>query len=240
MSSPTVSTVDDIRARLQEQSDPGIAEHAQRFFRTGPGEYGEGDRFIGVRVPVLRRLARQHRDLSRHDTELLLRSPIHEERLLALLILVTRYERGDAATRKDVFDLYRHNMRFVNGWDLVDSSAYKIMGPFLRNRSRRLLRRLAKSRVLWERRIAIISTLAYIKDGEFGETLGIAEVLLHDDEDLIHKAVGWMLREVGNRDRKAEEAFLKKHYREMPRTMLRYAIEKFPEAKRQRFLTGKA
>ena len=130
-------------------------------------------------------------------------------------------------------------MRFVNGWDLVDSSAYKIMGDFLRRRSRRLLRRLAKSRVLWERRIAIISTLAYIKDGEFRETLAIAKVLLHDEEDLIHKAVGWMLREVGNRDLKAEEAFLKKHYKQMPRTMLPYAIEKFPETKRRRFLTGK-
>ena len=236
MSSPTVA---DIRAQLQGLSDPGVAEHAQRFFRTEPGEYGEGDTFIGIRVPVLRGLAKQHRDLSLPDTELLLRFPIHEERLLALLLLVSRYERGDATTREAVFGFYRQNMRFVNGWDLVDSSAYKIMGDFLRSRSRLLPRRLAKSPVLWERRIAIISTLAFIKDGAFGETFAIAEVLLHDDEDLIHKAVGWMLREVGNRDRKVEEAFLKKHYQEMPRTMLRYAIEKFPETKRQRFLAGK-
>ena len=127
----------------------------------------------------------------------------------------------------------------MNSWDLVDSSAHKIIGDFLRGRSRRLLRQLAKSSVLWERRIAVISTLAYIKDGEFGETLEIAELLLQDNEDLIHKAVGWMLREIGNRDRKVEEAFLKKHYRDMPRTMLRYAIETLPETKRQRYLAGK-
>jgi 3-methyladenine DNA glycosylase AlkD len=232
------STVADIRAQVRELSNPTVAEHSQRFFKTGPGEYGEGDTFVGVRVPALRRLAQQHRGVSLRVAELLLQSPIHEERLLALFILVKRYEQGDAAVRKEVFDLYQRNMRFVNSWDLVDSSAHKIIGDFLRNRSRRLLHRLAKSVVLWERRIAIISTMAYISDGVFGETLKIAEQLLRDDEDLIHKAVGWMLREIGNRDRKVEEAFLKKHYKEMPRTMLRYAIEKLPETKRQRFLAG--
>ena len=158
--------------------------------------------------------------------------------LLALFILVKRYEHSNATARKEVFALYQRNMRFVNSWDLVDSSAHKIIGDFLRNRSKRLLRRLAKSGVLWERRIAIISTMAYIKDGEFGETLKTGEELIRDDEDLIHKAVGWMLREIGNRDRKVEEAFLKKHYKAMPRTMLRYAIEKLPETKRRRFLAG--
>ena len=233
------STVADIRAQLRGLSDPRVAEHSQRFFRTSPGEYGEGDTFIGVRVPALRRVSRQHRGVSLRDIELLLRSPIHEERLLALLLLVRRYEQGDTTTREDVFDLYQRNMQCVNSWDLVDSSAHKIMGDFLRSRSRRSLRQLATSPVLWERRIAIVSTMAYIKDGEFEETLKIAELLLQDDEDLIHKAVGWMLREIGNRDRKVEEAFLKKHYKNMPRTMLRYAIEKLPETKRQRFLTGK-
>ena len=232
-------TVADIRAQLQELSDPRVAERSQRFFRTATGEYGEGDTFIGVRVPTLRRVAKQYRSVSLRDTELLLQSPIHEERLLALLLLVRRYEQGDKTTREDVFDLYQRNIQFVNSWDLVDSSAHKIMGDYLRSRSRRLLRRLAKSGVLWERRIAIISTMAYIKDGEFGETLKIAELLLLDDEDLIHKAVGWMLREIGNRNRKVEEAFLRKHYKDMPRTMLRYAIEKLPKTKRQRFLTGK-
>jgi 3-methyladenine DNA glycosylase AlkD len=232
------STIADIRAQVRELSDPRVAEHSQRFFKTGPGEYGEGDRFVGVRVPALRRLAQQHRGVSLRVAALLLQSPIHEERLLALFVLVKRYERGNATARKEVFDLYQRNMRFVNSWDLVDSSAHKIIGDFLRNRSRRLLRRLAKSDVLWERRIAIISTMAYINDGEFGDTLEIAKELLHDDEDLIHKAVGWMLREIGNRDRKVEEAFLKKHYKVMPRTMLRYAIEKLPETRRRRFLSG--
>ncbi len=232
------STVADIRVQVRELSDPRVAEHSQRFFKTGPGEYGEGDTFVGVRVPALRRLAQQHRGVSLRVAERLLQSPIHEERLLALFILVKRYEHSNATGRKEVFDLYQRNMRFVNSWDLVDSSAHKIIGDFLRNRSRRLLRRLAKSGVLWERRIAIISTMAYINDGEFGETFKIAEELLRDDEDLIHKAVGWMLREIGNRDRKVEEAFLKKHYKAMPRTMLRYAIEKLPETKRRRFLAG--
>ena len=232
------STVADIRVQVRELSDPRVAEHSQRFFKTRPGEYGEGDTFVGVRVPALRRLAQQRRGVSLRVAERLLQSPIHEERLLALFILVKRYERSNATVRKEVFDLYQRNMRFVNSWDLVDSSAHKIIGDFLRNRSRRLLRRLAKSGVLWERRIAIISTMAYIKDGEFGETLKIAEELLRDDEDLIHKAVGWMLREIGNRDRKVEEVFLKKHYKAMPRTMLRYAIEKLPETKRRRFLAG--
>ncbi len=235
----TSSAIADIQNQLHELGDPEIAEHSQRFFKTGPGEYGEGDEFIGIRVPVLRKLARQHRGMSLIDTELLLQSPIHEERLLALFILVLQYEKADGPVRKRVFDLYCQNMKFVNNWDLVDSSAHKIIGDYLRNRSKRLLHRLAKSGVLWERRIAIMSTAAYINDGEFGETLKIAEVLLHDDQDLIHKALGWMLREIGNRDRKVEETFLKSHYKEMPRTMLRYAIEKFPETKRKRYLTGK-
>lgn len=228
----------DIRDHLQTVCDSKFAEQSQRYFKTGPGEYGEGDKFIGIRVPVLRSFAKQHRDLPLADTEELLRSPIHEERLLALLILVMRYDKGDATVRKDVFDLYCRNMRFVNNWDLVDSSAHLIVGPYLRNRNRRLLHQLAKSGVLWERRIAIMSTFAYIKDGEFDEALKIAETLLSDEEDLIHKAVGWMLREIGIRDRPVEEAFLKKYCHDMPRTMLRYAIEKFPEQQRKRYLHG--
>lgn len=232
------SLIADIRHRLQTVSDSKFAEQSQRYFKTGPGEYGEGDKFIGIRVPVLRRIAKQHRDLPLANAEALVRSPVHEERLLALLILVMRYDKGDATVRKDVFDLYCGNMQFVNNWDLVDSSAHLIVGPFLQNRNRRLLHRLAKSDVLWKRRIAIMSTFAYIKDGEFDETLKIAESLLSDEEDLIHKAVGWMLREVGNRDRLVEEAFLKRHSHDMPRTMLRYAIEKFPEQQRKRYLHG--
>ncbi len=237
--SNTNSSLKAIRRQLRELANSEIAAHSQRFFKTGPGEYGEGDKFIGIRVPVLRRVARQHRACSLRTTGALLRSAIHEERLLALVLLVQHYQKGDAVVRKMIFDLYCENLQFVNNWDLVDGSAPQIMGEHLRDRSKRLLHRMAKSCVLWERRIAIMSTLAYIKAGEFDETIMLAETLLHDDEDLIHKAVGWMLREVGNRNRRAEEAFLKKHYPEMPRTMLRYAIEKFPETLRKRYLTGK-
>ncbi len=233
------TTIAEVRKQLRELADPTIAEHSQRFFKTGPGEYGEGDKFIGIRVPVLRQLAKQHRDIPLSDSGLLLQSPVHEERLLALLLLVRKFDKGDKAVRKQVFDLYCRNLKFVNNWDLVDSSAHLIVGPQLENQSRRILHRWAKSKNLWERRIAIMSTLAYIKQEEFDESLTIAKILLHDKEDLIHKAVGWMLREIGNRNRHIEEAFLKQHYQEMPRTMLRYAIEKFPEAKRKRYLAGK-
>ena len=204
----TLATVPAIRRQLRGLADPEIAEHAQRFFKTAPGQYGHGDRFIGIRVPVLRRLAREHRDVPLAAAEKLLAAPIHEERNLALLILVLKYERGDAAARKQVFDLYRRNLRYVNNWDLVDGSAHYIVGDYLRKRSRRWLHRLARSDDLWERRIAIMSTFAFIKTGEFDETCQIAETLLDDGEDLIHKAVGWMLREIGNRDRPSEEAFL--------------------------------
>ncbi len=232
------TTAAKIRKQLRELADPTIAEHSQRFFKTGPGEYGEGDKFIGIRVPVLRRIAKQHREIPLSDAAKLLQSQVHEERLLALLILVLKYDKGDKSARQEVFDLYCRNLKFVNNWDLVDSSAHLIVGPQLEHRSRRKLHRWAKSKNLWQRRIAIMSTFAYIKQGEFEESLTIAETLLQDEEDLIHKAVGWMLREIGNRDRGAEEAFLKKHYQTMPRTMLRYAIEKFPETKRKRYLAG--
>lgn len=229
----------EVRAQLKELADPEIAAHSQRFFKTGPGEYGEGDRFLGIRMPVLRRIAKQYSDLSLSDIEALLQSRNHEERLLALLILVLQYKRGDDSSRRLIFDFYARNTRFVNNWDLVDSSAHLIVGPYLADRSKRKLHQWAKSKNLWERRIAIMSTFAYIKEGDFDETLSLTEQLVGDDEDLIHKAVGWMLREIGNRDRRVEEAFLKKHYKEMPRTMLRYAIERFPEGNRKRYLAGK-
>ncbi len=235
----TSAQVRAIKKQLRELADAQIAEHSQRFFKTAPGEYAEGDKFIGIRVPVLRRLAKQHRDLPLKDTEQLVQSAIHEERLLGLLLLVAQYQNGDATLRKQVFDAFVRNISHVNNWDLVDCSAHVIVGPHLRDRGRSRLHRWAKSKDLWERRIAIMSTYAYIKDDDFDETLVIAELLLDDDEDLIHKAVGWMLREIGKRDRAVEEAFLKAHYKQMPRTMLRYAIEKFPEAKRKRYLAGK-
>lgn len=230
--------VTDIQARLAALGDPGVAAGSRRFFKTGPGEYGEGDLFRGIRVPVLRSLAREYQSIGLPAAGRLLGSPFHEDRLLALLLLVRLYARGDGATREKVYRLYLRKTRFINNWDLVDSSAEHIVGAFLLDKGREPLQRLAKSADLWERRIAVLATFHFIKRGEFGETLGIARTLLSDPEDLIHKAVGWMLREVGGRDPEAEEAFLREHYRRMPRVMLRYAIEKFPEEKRRRYLKG--
>lgn len=230
--------VTEIRKRLAALGDPYVAAVSSRFFKTGPGEYGEGDRFRGIRVPVLRGLAREYQTISPPEAGRLLRSPFHEDRLLALLLLVRLYARGDGAAREKIYRLYLKNTRFINNWDLVDSSAEHIVGAHLRGRARGPLLRLAKSADLWERRIAVLATFHFIKRGEFGATLDIARVLLSDPEDLIHKATGWMLREVGRRDPEAEEGFLKEHRGRMPRTMLRYAIEKFPEEKRRRYLKG--
>ncbi|MBC7929008.1 MAG: DNA alkylation repair protein [Rubrivivax sp.] len=226
----------EISARLRSLGDERIAQGSRRFFKTGPGEYGEGDLFIGVRVPELRRFAREYQSVSTGEVAQLLSSAVHEERLLALLLLVRIYERGDAALRECVYHLYLDSTRFVNNWDLVDSSAPQIVGGYLCERSRRPLYALAESPKLWERRIAIIATFHFIRRGEFSDTLGLAELLLRDEEDLIHKAIGWMLREVGKRDLASEEGFLREHHKMMPRTMLRYAIEKLPEAKRQKYL----
>lgn len=228
----------DIKEQLKNLGNREQAAISRRFFKTGPGEYGEGDIFIGIKVPVLRKLVKEYPDLSLKDVKTLLRSKYHEERLLALLILVSKFKKGDVSTRQEIYDLYLKNTSSVNNWDLVDLSAHYIVGPFLTNKSRAPLYRLAKSKSLWQRRIAIMSTFHFIKKGEFSETLKIAEMLLADREDLIHKAVGWMLREIGKRRLQSEETFLKKHYQKMPRTMLRYAIEKFPEPKRKRYLKG--
>ncbi len=229
----------NIQKRLKQLASSETAEILQKFFKTGPGEYGEGDIFIGVKVPDLRKLAKEFQDITISEVRALLASSIHEERLLALLILVRNYASGDEITKKKIYELYLENTPFINSWDLVDGSAHHIVGAFLMGKNKAPLFRLAKSENLWERRIAIISTFYFIKLGQYQETLGIAEILLTDPEDLIHKVVGWMLREIGKRDRVAEETFLKKHYMKMPRTMLRYAIEKFPEPKRQRYLKGK-
>ncbi|HEX9107811.1 MAG TPA: DNA alkylation repair protein, partial [Longimicrobiales bacterium] len=212
----------------------------QRFFRTGPGEYGEGDVFLGVRVPQLRGLARRFRGLSLEDSLELLRSPLHEARFLAVVLLVESYRRGDAATRQRVFDAYLANTDRVNNWDLVDVSAPHVVGAHLLQGDSAVLDRLAASPSLWERRIAMLATFAFIRAGRLQEPLRIARLLLHDNHDLIHKAVGWMLRELGQRSRDAEEAFLAEHYRTMPRTALRYAIEKFPSERRRAFLEGSA
>ncbi len=223
-----------LRAQIQRAANPARAAISQRFFKTGPGEYGEGDRFIGLTVPQVRSLAKQYRDLSFRDTGRLLRSPIHEERLLALLLLVEVYRRGDESARRRIYDFYLANTRYINNWDLVDSSAEQIVGA----QPGAPLVTLARSANLWERRIAIIATFHFIKRGEFAPTLRIARQLLRDREDLLHKATGWMLREVGKRDLPVLEGFLKKYCRRMPRTMLRYAIERLPEKRRQQYLIG--
>ncbi len=232
-------TVLDIQKRLKKLGNQKQAAVSQRFFKTGPGEYGEGDVFIGVRVPVLRKLAKEYSELPVEDIEILLRSRIHEERLLALLLLVGSYRKGDETAKTMIYKMYLKNTGYVNNWDLVDSSAEHIVGAYLMNRSKAVLHRLAESENLWERRISIMSTFHFIKQHKFSETLKISEMLLSDRQDLIHKATGWMLREIGKRDLQTEESFLEKHYHKMPRTMLRYAIEKFPEQKRQRYLEGR-
>jgi 3-methyladenine DNA glycosylase AlkD len=235
-----VTTAAEASRALQALADPAIAQHSRRFFRTGPGEYGEGDQFLGIRVPDLRRQVRPFASLPLSDVRSLLHSPWHEERLFALLLLVHRFQLRKITLQEQqaIFELYLANRGQVNNWDLVDSSAHQLVGGWLWSRPRALLYELAASDSLWDRRIAIISCYHFIKRDDFADTLALAALLRKDPEDLMHKATGWMLREVGNRDRAAERGFLQQHYQAMPRTMLRYAIEKFPEDERQAFLKG--
>lgn len=228
-----------ISKELRALASPEIACKQQRYFKTGPGQYGEGDTFLGIKVPPLRALAKRHRDAGLDAVSKLLDSRYHEERLLALLLLMQHYQRSDDESRTAAYELYLGKTPRINNWDLVDVSAPHIVGRHLQERPRKILHQLARSPSLWEKRIAIISTLCFIRHNDFGDTLRIAETLLHNEHDLMHKAVGWMLREVGKRDLAAEEDFLERHYRDMPRTMLRYAIERFSEAKRQNYLSGK-
>ena len=223
--------------RLREVATPERAAGALRYFKCGPGEYGEGDRFLGVTAPDLHRITRDLRSLDLDEVMKLLESPWHEARVLALLILAEQYKRGDDAARKRIFDLYLRNTARINNWDLVDCSAPHIVGAHLRERDRAVLRKLARSKSLWERRIAILATQHFIRAGEIDETLRIAEMLVRDEHDLIHKATGWMLREAAAVDRPRVEDFLRKHIESMPRTMLRYAIERFPPALRRAYLT---
>jgi len=209
----------------------------QRFFKTGKGEYGHGDIFLGIKVPETRKLAdRYWQELTIDEVQELLNSKIHEKRLLALLILINKYNSSDETTKEKFFNFYLSNKANINNWDLIDLSAPHIVGDFLLNKDRKILYQLAKSKDLWERRISILSTYKFIKNNQFDDTLKISETLLKDKHDLIHKAAGWMLREVGKKSIEAEEEFLKKHHKKMPRTMLRYAIEKFPEEKRKAYL----
>jgi 3-methyladenine DNA glycosylase AlkD len=213
--------------------DPSKALVLQGFFKTGPGQYGEGDRFLGVTVPESRKIARTYAELADFQTiRELLGSAVHEERLVALLMLVTKSKTHLAPAA----EFYLQNLDRVNNWDLVDLSAPSILGPYLAGTERSLLYKLARSRNVWERRVAIVATLHFIRNDDLGDTFRISEILLHDGHDLIQKAVGWMLREAGKRDADAEEKFLRIHHQSMPRTMLRYAIERFPETKRKFFM----
>jgi 3-methyladenine DNA glycosylase AlkD len=229
-----------IEARLVELGDPKRAAFVAGYFKTGPGEYAEGDRFLGLRLPALRELAREHEELPLRTVRALLRSRWHEARQLALLILVRAYRKatraGDPVVRDEICRLYLDNLAGVNNWDLVDLSAPGILGTHLLGSSIAPLRRLARSGSVWERRVAILATHAFTRAGDPGPTLELADLLLDDPHDLIHKAVGWMLREVGKSDRARLEEFLETRHRRMPRTMLRYAIERFPQSVRARYL----
>jgi 3-methyladenine DNA glycosylase AlkD len=230
-------TVSRIRKHLRKLANPERARVSQRFFKTGPGEYGSGDKFIGNTVPDLRKLSKEYSDLPAKDLLEFLHSEIHEERVLALLILNEQFQGGTEAERKRIHRLFLKNIRWINNWDLVDCSAPLLVGEYLLDKESTILDELASSRNLWERRIAIVSTLTFIKRNRHEETVRIARLLLSDKEDLIHKATGWMLRELGKRNPEVLKLFLDQNALRMPRTMLRYAIERFPEAERQSYLT---
>lgn len=234
-----VMILDEVREELQKCADPKRAEIAKRYFRAYPGGYGQGDVFLGINMPTLRSLSKKFSVIGLPEVLDFLHSAIHEERMLALLILVSRFQKSVPSGKKEIFDMYIRNMRFINNWDLVDLSAPQIVGGYLLGRDKNLLYELAGSDDLWERRISILSTFCFIRENNFDHTFNIARVLIPDKEDLIHKAAGWMLREVGKRDMDKECLFLSEHYRKMPRTMLRYAIERFPEKLRKDYLEGR-
>ncbi|RKZ59662.1 MAG: DNA alkylation repair protein [Candidatus Parabeggiatoa sp. nov. 2] len=229
-----MSTLTQLQKELQQLADPNQKEILQRFFKTGKGEYGEGDKFLGIKVPVQRKVAKKYQALSLTDIQTLLNSDIHEYRLTALILLINHY--ADDTKKQEIFDFYLRNTKHINNWDLVDITAPKIVGDYLRDKPRDILYQLARSTNLWEKRIAIIATMTFIKQDDFSDTLKLAEILLNDEHDLIHKAVGWTLREVGKREQSVEEHFLNKHYKQMPRTMLRYAIERFDDKRRKFYL----
>ncbi len=233
-----MSFQEQVKTELKKLSDPEHAMKLQGFFKTGEGEYGEGDIFLGVRVPDQRRIAKKYKNIPLTDVIELLQSGIHEHRLTALFILTEQFNKGDKEARRRIVDLYLGNTDYVNNWDLVDSSAHKILGAWLVDKARDVLYELVESESLWERRISIISTFAFINRGDLADALALAKALIEDGHDLIHKASGWVLREVGKKDQSALETFLLEHYDIMPRTMLRYAIERLPE-ERRRFYMGR-
>ncbi len=228
----------DLEKELKRYAKEERGKLLQGFFKTGPGEYGEGDVFLGLTMGEQRLLAKKFSGLAINDIQTLLDSEIHEKRMVSLLVLMERYKKADEKGKEKIFDFYIKNARKVSNWDLVDVTCPHVVGDFLLNKNREVLYKLAKSDNLWERRISIISTAAFIRNNDFSDTFKIAKILLKDKHDLIHKAVGWMLREVGKKDQEVLEIFLKKHYKQMPRTMLRYSIERFEERKRKSYLRG--
>lgn len=230
-----------LRAELKKIADPKRAKAVARYFKTGPGEYGEGDQFYGISMPALRLIARHYRDLHAVGISTLLNSLVHEERMMALIIMVHQFVHGDAAKQQHIYGIYRAELEFINNWDLVDTSAPQIIGGYLFDKKDRwqTLAQMVRSKNLWERRIAVLATFYFISQSQFEDSLKLAELLLTDKHDLIHKAVGWMLREIGKRSESALKEFLDKYVTQMPRTMLRYAIEKFSLSERQRYLSNK-
>lgn len=229
----------DLITELRKYEDPQKSEFAKRFFKTGKGEYAEGDQFFGLTTPQMLEVVKKFREMPTAEIKKLIKSPIHEARMSSLQLLKWKFQKGDEKTKTDIYNFYLTNTKYINNWDLVDVTAPLIIGEYLKDKSRVILCKLAKSTLLWDKRISIISTYSFIRVKDYRDTLKVSEILLNDKHDLIHKAVGWMLREVGKRDLDSEETFLKKHYKTMPRTMLRYAIEKFPEEKRKSYLLGK-
>ncbi|MDB6108450.1 MAG: alkylation repair enzyme [Pedosphaera sp.] len=229
----------EVHAALLKLANPEKATFLRGFFKTGKGQYAEGDRFLGIMVPAIRQLARRFRELGLADCERLLQSPYNEERLVSLLILVDCYRKADAEVKDGVYQMFLKNRHRVNNWNLVDSSAPYIIGVHLLRQDRSVLYELMDSASLWDRRMAMVATFAFIREGDFADGLRLAELLLGDDHDLMHKACGWMLREIGKRDQVVLEGFLRQHHSNMPRTMLRYAIERFPPAKRRDYLSGR-
>ena len=230
--------ISNLKRQLRELSDPAKADGLKRFFKTGPGQYGAGDRFLGVVAPDLRKLAKAYLDIPPDMVPNLLRSQIHEDRMAALMIWTYQFDRADETDRAKIFSLYSGHTQWINNWDLVDNSAPSIVGRYLFDKEKAYLYTLAESVVLWERRIAMVATQYFIRQDHFEDTLAIARILVDDDQDLIHKAVGWMLREVGKRNQILMEKFLLAHYDHLPRTTLRYAIEKLPENRRRDYLKG--
>jgi 3-methyladenine DNA glycosylase AlkD len=226
---------------LKSAGDLERAKNFKWFFKTGKGEYGEGDQFLGITVPHLREISKKYQTLDLKDLQELLDSKIHEHRLSGLMILRMQYQRSlrlaSLAQGKQIVKFYLKNTKKINNWDLVDLSCHYILGNWLFDKDRKILYQLARSKNLWERRISIISTFAFIRNNQFTDTLKIAEILINDKHDLIHKAVGWALREIGKKDKKTETDFLNRYYKAMPRTMLRYAIEKFSDRERKFYLS---